>query len=81
MWQQYLSGQAIFGKTHARYGGLFHYRNLDVSSIKELAKRWRPDLVPGFKKKNTHKALDDIRESIDELKYFRETFLKIEKEK
>lgn len=59
----------------------FHYRNLDVSSVKELAKRWRPDLIPGFKKKNTHKAMDDIRESIDELKYFRETFLKIEKEK
>ena len=58
----------------------FHYRNLDVSSVKELAARWRPDLMPGFKKKNTHKALDDIRESIDELIYFREHFLKTEKE-
>ncbi len=58
----------------------FHYRNLDVSSVKELAARWRPDLLPGFKKKNTHKALDDIRESIDELIYFREHFLKTEKE-
>lgn len=58
----------------------FHYRNLDVSSIKELAKRWRPDISNGFKKKNTHKAMDDIRESIDELKYFRETFLRTEKE-
>lgn len=58
----------------------FHYRNLDVSSVKELAARWRPDLLPGFKKKNTHKALDDIRESIDELVYFREHFLKTEKE-
>ena len=58
----------------------FHYRNLDVSSVKELAKRWRPDISNGFKKKNTHKALDDIRESIDELKYFRETFLKSEQE-
>jgi oligoribonuclease len=58
----------------------FHYRNLDVSSVKELAARWRPDLLPGFKKKNTHKALDDIHESIDELVYFREHFLKTEKE-
>ncbi len=58
----------------------FHYRNLDVSSVKELAARWRPDLLPGFKKKNTHKALDDIHESIDELIYFREHFLKTEKE-
>lgn len=55
-----------------------HYRNLDVSSIKELAKRWRPDIANGFKKANTHKALDDIRESIDELKYFREHFMQTE---
>jgi len=59
----------------------FHYRNLDVSSVKELAKRWRPDICNGFKKKNTHKALDDIRESIDELKFFRECFIKTEAEK
>ena len=52
-----------------------HYRNLDVSSIKELVKRWRPELVDGFKKKNSHRALDDIRESIAELKYYRATFL------
>lgn len=51
-----------------------HYRNLDVSSIKELVVRWRPDLVGGFKKNNTHRALDDIRESIEELKYYRQTF-------
>ncbi len=57
----------------------FHYRNLDVSSIKELVYRWRPELVNGFVKKNTHKALDDIRESIEELKYYREHFLRIEK--
>ena len=52
----------------------FHYRNLDVSSVKELARRWRPDLMEGFSKKNTHKALDDIRESIQELRYYREHF-------
>ncbi len=57
----------------------FHYRNLDVSSIKELVYRRRPELVNGFVKKNTHKALDDIRESIEELKYYREHFLRIEK--
>ena len=50
----------------------FHYRNLDVSSLKELALRWKPDILPGFTKKNTHKALDDIRESIEELKYYRQ---------
>jgi oligoribonuclease len=53
-----------------------HYRNLDVSSIKELVRRWKPEIAPGFDKKNTHKALDDIRESIDELKYYREHFFK-----
>ncbi len=52
-----------------------HYRNIDVSSIKELVKRWRPDIVDGFDKKGTHKALDDIRESIAELQYYREHFL------
>jgi len=55
----------------------FHYRNLDVSSIKELINRWRPDLLDGFSKQNNHLALDDIRESIAELKYYRETFLKV----
>ncbi|WP_423906631.1 oligoribonuclease [Candidatus Spongiihabitans sp.] len=54
----------------------FHYRNLDVSSVKELVLRWRPDLLNGFSKQNTHKALDDIRESIEELKYYRKTFIK-----
>ncbi|MGR3914561.1 MAG: oligoribonuclease [Gammaproteobacteria bacterium] len=52
-----------------------HYRNLDVSSIKELVTRWRPELLEKFKKKNTHRALDDIRESIDELRFYREHFL------
>ncbi len=53
-----------------------HYRNLDVSSIKELVKRWRPELVNGFSKQNTHRAMEDIRESIEELKYYRRTFFR-----
>ncbi len=55
----------------------FHYRNLDVSSIKELVKRWAPDLSAGLSKKGAHLALDDIRDSIKELKYYREHFLKL----
>ena len=54
----------------------FHYRNLDVSSLKILASRWRPDL-PGLKKRNVHLALDDIRESIEELRYYRDNFLQV----
>ncbi len=50
----------------------FHYRSIDVSTIKELAKRWKPDVLNGFTKKGVHLALDDIRESIEELKYYRE---------
>lgn len=56
----------------------FHYRNLDVSTIKELAKRWQPEIIKQFKKKNTHLALDDILESIEELKFYRENFLKMD---
>jgi oligoribonuclease len=55
----------------------FHYRNLDVSTIKELARRWRPELYDGFKKENRHEALSDIYESINELKYYREHFMKM----
>ena len=55
----------------------FHYRNLDVSTIKELARRWRPELYDGFKKENRHEALADIYESINELKYYREHFMKM----
>jgi len=51
-----------------------HYRNLDVSSVKELASRWRPDIRDRFKKRNTHRAMDDIRESIEELRHYREFF-------
>ena len=53
----------------------FHYRNLDVSTLKELAKRWKPEILKGFSKKNVHLALDDIKESIEELSYYREHFL------
>ncbi len=54
----------------------FHYRNLDVSTLKELCKRWKPELASGFKKHQKHTALADIIESIDELKYYREHFIK-----
>jgi oligoribonuclease len=55
----------------------FHYRNLDVSTLKELATRWRPEMATGFTKRATHRALDDVRESIEELRYYREHFLRI----
>lgn len=54
----------------------FHYRNLDVSTLKELARRWYPEIMKGFVKKGVHQALDDIRESIEELRYYRNTILK-----
>jgi oligoribonuclease len=54
----------------------FHYRNLDVSTLKELCKRWKPELAAGFKKHQMHTALADILESIEELKYYREHFIK-----
>jgi oligoribonuclease len=56
----------------------FHYRNLDVSTLKELARRWNPGIVNGFSKKGSHQALDDVRESIEELRFYREHFLKVE---
>ena len=56
----------------------FHYRNLDVSTLKELAKRWKPQILDGFKKAQAHTALADIRESIEELAYYREHFLSLE---
>lgn len=55
----------------------FHYRNVDVSTLKELARRWRPELVSGFKKAQKHTALADVHESIDELRYYREHFLQL----
>ncbi|MFZ4876970.1 oligoribonuclease [Janthinobacterium sp. Mn2066] len=55
----------------------FHYRNLDVSTLKELCKRWKPEIATGFKKHQKHTALADILESIEELKYYREHFIKL----
>nr|WP_314627605.1 oligoribonuclease [uncultured Noviherbaspirillum sp.] len=54
----------------------FHYRNLDVSTLKELCRRWKPELISGFKKHQKHTALADIIESIEELRYYREHFIK-----
>jgi oligoribonuclease len=55
----------------------FLYRNLDVSTLKELARRWKPELATGFSKQGKHEALADVHESIDELKYYREHFLRV----
>ncbi|MXR69716.1 oligoribonuclease [Shewanella insulae] len=55
----------------------FHYRNIDVSSVKELVRRWKPEVMNGFKKQGTHQALVDIQESIAELQYYREKVFKI----
>ena len=54
----------------------FHYRNIDVSTLKELAARWAPKVKEGFNKESTHQALDDIIESIEELKYYRDNFIR-----
>ena len=55
----------------------FHYRNLDVSTVKELARRWAPEVLAGVQKASTHLALDDIRESISELEHYRRHFLRV----
>ncbi|MES2228256.1 MAG: oligoribonuclease [Pseudomonadota bacterium] len=60
-----------------RLEAFFHYRNLDVSTLKELAKRWKPEILAGFKKAQAHTALADIHESIDELAYYREHLLAV----
>ena len=56
----------------------FHYRTIDVSTIKELARRWKPALLKGFEKRSKHEALADIYESIDELRYYRDTFIRLD---
>jgi len=53
----------------------FHYRNLDVSSLKELARRWAPNVYKGHSKSSSHLAMDDVKDSIDELRYYRDNFL------
>lgn len=58
-----------------RLEAYFHYRNLDVSTIKELCRRWKPEIAAGFKKQQKHTALADIRESIEELRYYRQHFI------
>ena len=55
----------------------FHYRNLDVSSLKELVKRWKPDIQAGLQKRATHQAMEDIKDSVNELMYYREHFLAV----
>lgn len=54
-----------------------HYRNIDVSTVKELAKRWKPEVVDSFEKSGSHQALDDIRESIAEMKHYRQHFIAV----
>lgn len=65
----------FLARTMPRLEAFFHYRNLDVSTLKELARRWRPALLDGFKKAQAHTALADIHESIDELVYYRQHLL------
>ena len=60
-----------------RLEAYFHYRNLDVSTLKELVKRWKPELAKGLTKHGKHEALADIYESIEELKYYREHFIRL----
>jgi oligoribonuclease len=55
----------------------FHYRNIDVSTLKELCRRWKPELAKGFEKASAHTALADIRESIEEMRYYREHFIRV----
>jgi oligoribonuclease len=65
----------FLARTMPTLEAFFHYRNLDVSTLKELAKRWKPEIVAGIKKAQAHTALADVHESIDELVYYREHFL------
>jgi oligoribonuclease len=66
----------FMARTMPKLEEFFHYRNLDVSTLKELCRRWKPELVNGFKKHQKHTALADILESIEELRYYREHFIK-----
>ncbi|MGB8855803.1 MAG: oligoribonuclease [Burkholderiales bacterium] len=66
----------FLARTMPKLEDYFHYRNLDVSTLKELAKRWKPEIAPGLTKHGKHEALADIYESIEELKYYREHFIR-----
>lgn len=65
----------FMARTMPRLEAYFHYRNLDVSTLKELAKRWKPEIAAGFSKDSKHEALSDIYDSINELKHYRQYFI------
>jgi len=65
-------------RTMPKLEAFFHYRNLDVSTVKELARRWRPEIMQGLSKESSHLALNDIRDSINELRYYREYFFRVQ---
>jgi oligoribonuclease len=67
----------FLAKDMALLEDFFHYRNLDVSTLKELARRWRPEIMEGLTKRSSHQALEDIRDSITELRYYREYFIRL----
>jgi oligoribonuclease len=67
----------FLARSMPRLEAYFHYRNLDVSTLKELVKRWKPELAKGLKKEGRHEALADILDSIEELKYYRKTAMTI----
>ena len=67
----------FMAKTMPKLEAYFHYRNLDVSTLKELSRRWKPELMDGFRKLQKHTALADIMESIEELRYYREHFIRL----
>jgi len=60
-----------------RLEAFFHYRNIDVSTLKELARRWRPEVAEAFTKRQAHTALADVHESIDELEHYRARFIRL----
>jgi oligoribonuclease len=66
----------FLARTMPELEAFFHYRNLDVSTLKELARRWQPEVLKGFSKSGSHLAMDDIRDSINELRHYREHFLR-----
>jgi oligoribonuclease len=67
----------FMARTMPEFEAYFHYRNLDVSTVKELCKRWRPEVARAFAKRSAHTALADIEESIDELRHYREHFFRM----